>query len=206
MRNRPQTLAATLLVTALAAAPAGAQVGLKGGVTHANISNAGVLPGDLGARTGFAIGISMASSPTSLLGLGVEGLFAQHGVSASDEADAIDLDYIDVPVYVRAMVPTSGLQPFAYAGPQVSFEVRCRIGGESCPDSDRPSVTYAGVIGAGVRLGQESGVSVEGRYVYGLRDLHLETVTSGESYKSRSFQILVGFTWYNSGRRSGRRR
>lgn len=186
---------------AVAAAPAQAQVGIKGGVSHSDISNAGVLPGDLGARTGFAIGISMASRPTAPVGFGIEGLYAQHGVDSSTDDGAYELDYIDVPVYLRVMIPTRGLQPFVYAGPQVSFEVRCHTGTDDCPESDRPSITYAGVIGAGVRLGAETGLSLEGRYVYGLRDLHLETVTSEESYENRSLQILVGYTWYSRGRR-----
>jgi hypothetical protein len=33
----------------------------------------------------------------------------------------------------------------------------------------------------------------EGRYVYGLTDLKLNTVTSSSSYKTRSFLLLVGF-------------
>lgn len=200
-RKRGPTLAVAALAAALAAAPVQAQVGIKGGVSHGNISNAGVLPGDLGARTGYVIGLSAASSPTTLIGFGVEGLYAQRGAHSANNSSSFELDYVDVPVYLRAMVPTPGVQPFAYAGPQVSFEVRCRTGAEDCPETDRPSVTYAGVIGAGVRLGQESGVSVEGRYVYGLRDLNLGTVTNSESYRNRSFQILVGFTWYSRGGR-----
>jgi hypothetical protein len=192
-------LAAAALACTLAAAPARAQVGFKGGVSHGNVSNSGALPGDLGSRTGFAVGVSVASRPTELLGFGVEGLYAQRGAHSANNASSFELDYIDVPVYLRAMVPAPGLQPFAYAGPQVSFEVRCRTGTEACPETDRPSVTYAGVIGGGVRLGRHSGVSVEGRYVYGLRDLHLGTVTDQESYRSRSFQILVGLTWYGRG-------
>ncbi len=200
-RTRGPALAAAALAAALATAPAQAQVGIKGGVSHGNISNSGVLPGDLGARTGYVIGLSVASRPTTLIGFGVEGLYAQRGAHSANNTSSFELDYVDVPIYLRAMIPTRGLQPFAYAGPQVSFEVRCRTGSGDCPGTDRPSVTYAGVIGAGVRLGQESGVSLEGRYVYGLRDLHLDTITNDQSYQSRSFQILVGYTWYGRGGR-----
>ncbi len=201
-RNRGWLLGAAALAATVAVAPLSAQVGIKGGVSHGNISNVGVLPGDLGARTGFAIGLSVASRPTTLFGMGVEGLYAQRGAHSANNASSFELDYVDVPVYLRVLAPAPGLQPFAYAGPQVSFEVRCRTGTADCPDSDRPSVTYAGVIGAGVRLGQGSGVSIEGRYVYGLRDLKLGTVTSGESYRNRSFQILVGLTFFDA---NGRR-
>jgi len=36
---------------------------------------------------------------------------------------------------------------------------------------------------------------LEGRYVYGLTDLKLSTVTSSESYKTRSVLILVGWAF-----------
>lgn len=45
--------------------------------------------------------------------------------------------------------------------------------------------------GAGASLGGR-GLSLEGRYMYGLTDLKLSTVTSSTSYHSRSFLILAG--------------
>jgi len=45
--------------------------------------------------------------------------------------------------------------------------------------------------GAGASLGGR-GLSLEGRYMYGLTDLKLSTVTSATSYHSRSFLILAG--------------
>jgi hypothetical protein len=51
------------------------------------------------------------------------------------------------------------------------------------------------VIGGGVRLGAASAFTLEGRYIYGLTDLKLSTVTSSESYKTRSFAILAGWAF-----------
>ena len=84
------------------------------------------------------------------------------------------------------------IEPFAYAGPQVSLELRCDSDGGSCP-SGREKVSYAGAIGGGLRLPKLGGLSVEGRYVYGLSDLKLGTIADDESYKTRSFMILFGF-------------
>lgn len=179
---------------ALGAGPAQGQVAIKGGVSHAHVSTTGALPYDLGDRTGFALGLAVASEP-SLLGFGVEALYAQRGAGPAGEIDGTHLDYVDVPGYVRVMLPLSGLAPFAYAGPQVSFEVRCRSGNTDCPDTGRPKTTYAGIIGAGVQVGAAGRISLEGRYVYGLQDLHLETVTDSGSYKSRSFMFLVGISF-----------
>ena len=190
-----------LLVCAIALSVAGASiavaqggVALKGGVSYGNVSNRGVLPGNLQERTGFALGLAWGTG-RNMLGLGVEALYAQRGVTSSSGPDERKLDYLDVPVFVRALFPTPGIAPYAFAGPQVSFELRCRSGGAACPDTDRPATTFAGVIGGGARLGAASAFTIEGRYVYGLTDLKLSTITSSESYKTRSFLILVGWTF-----------
>jgi len=188
--QRSFTLAAAALV--LCAATAHAQgIGIKGGLSFGDVSNRGLLPGSLDTRTGFALGLGLSSAP-GLLGFDAEGLYAQRGVGEAADPDARRLDYIDVPVYLRAMLPLPGLAPFAYAGPQVSFELRCRAGGDPCPDTDRSKTSYAAAVGAGVRLGTRRAITVEGRYLYGLTDLDLGTVTDPESYKTRSFLILVG--------------
>ncbi len=188
---------ACLLATAFGittVAPAQGSVALKGGFSYGNVSNRGVLPGNLKERTGFALGLSLGTG-RNMLGLGVEALYAQRGVKNSGTTDERRLDYVDVPVFLRALFPTPRIAPFAYAGPQVSFELRCRAGGTDCPNTDRPSTSYAAVIGGGVRLGAASAFTLEGRYIYGLTDLKLSTVTSSESYKTRSFAILAGWAF-----------
>jgi len=180
------------LLPQLASAQGG--FGIKGGFSYGDVTNRGLLPGALKNRTGFALGVAM--SGTGLIGFGVEGLYAQRGVTSSTNGDSWKLDYIDVPVYFRAGLPTPGIAPFAYIGPQFSFEVRCNAGGgATCPSNGRPKTTYAGVLGGGARLGAQSGLTIEGRYIYGLNDLKLSTVTSSQSYKTRSFLILAGWSF-----------
>lgn len=187
-----RTLALIAVICGLIPATTQAQsgFGFKGGLSYGNVSNRGVLPGALHERTGFAAGISLGSSER-LLGFGIEGLYAQRGVASNSAASSRKLDYIDVPVYLRVTLPTPGMAPYAFAGPQVSFELHCS---DACP-SGRPKTTTAAVIGAGVRLGARSAVSLEGRYLYGLTDLKLSTVTSADSYKTRSFLILAGIAF-----------
>ena len=173
----------------------GGEVGLKGGLSFGNISNKGVLPGSLKTRTGFAGGLYLGYT-APVVGIGLEALYAQRGLS-SDESLADSetrLDYIDIPAYLKINIPTSGIRPFVYAGPQVSFEVRCHTaGGADCEEpTTRKSTDYAAVIGGGLRLGRSTAITLEGRYVYGLTDLKLSTLTSSESYKHRTFMILVG--------------
>jgi len=188
---------ACLIAVALAgagSAPAQSGLGLKGGFSYGNVSNRGVLPGNLKERTGFAVGLA-AGTGRSMLGFGIEALYAQRGVTGASGPDERKLDYADVPVFVRALFPSPGIAPYAYAGPQVSFELRCRAGSSPCPDTNRPSTSYAAVLGGGVRLGASSAFTVEGRYIYGLTDLKLSTITSSESYKTRSFLILAGWAF-----------
>jgi hypothetical protein len=172
-------------------------IGIKAGLSFGKITNEGLLPSNLDTRTGGAGGITFRSG-SGLLGFGVEALYAQRGAT-SDQSFATAqtrLDYIDIPVYLRIAIPTPSVRPFAYAGPQVSFEVHCRTanGADCLAQGSRKKTDYAGVIGAGLRFGGKTGgaVSLEGRYVYGLRDLDLSTVTSSDSYKTRNFLILLG--------------
>jgi hypothetical protein len=191
-----RSLFATLAILTLAvplSGQTGVEVTLKGGLSFGDVSNKGVLPGNLKTRTGFAAGAALATR--GVVGLAVEGLFAQRGVESATPADERKLDYVDVPVFLRVMLPTPGVRPFAYVGPQASFELRCRAGPVDCADADRKKTTYAGVIGAGVRFGAVGGFQVEARYVYGLDDLKLSTVTSGDSYKTRSFMVLAGVSF-----------
>ena len=200
MGRKSILMLALLLTAAPAIAAAQGEFGIKGGLSFGNVSNRGVLPGNLDGRNGFAAGIAIGSGPT-LIGLGLEGLYDQRGVSNSANAiDSRKIDYVDVPAYLRVTLPTPGLKPFAYAGPQVSFEVRCRAGDSPCPDNGpsgqpRKKTEFAGIIGGGVRIGERGAFTLEGRYIYGLTDLKLSTVTSSESYKTRSFLILTGFSF-----------
>ena len=194
----PMTRTLTCLVAA-ALAGAGSTtaqsgLGLKGGFSYGNVSNRGLLPGNLTERTGFALGLS-AGTGRNMLGFGIEALYAQRGVTGANGADQRKLDYADVPLFVRLLFPSPGIAPYAYAGPQVSFELRCRAGSSPCPDTNRPSTSYAAVIGGGARLGAASALTIEGRYIYGLTDLKLSTITSSESYKTRSFVILAGWAF-----------
>jgi hypothetical protein len=172
----------------------GAEVMIKGGYSWGDVSNKGILPGELNERSGFAAGIGFTTTGT--LGFGIEALYAQRGLTSDTPADEFELDYIDVPAYLRLSFPTNSITPFVYAGPQISFEIRCRAGDIDCADDGRETTSYAGIIGAGIRFGgRAAGLFVEGRYIYGLSDLKLSTVFDDDSFETRSFMILAGFAF-----------
>ena len=82
----PMTRTLTCLVAA-ALAGAGSTtaqsgLGLKGGFSYGNVSNRGLLPGNLTERTGFALGLS-AGTGRNMLRFGVEALYAQRGVTGA---------------------------------------------------------------------------------------------------------------------------
>ena len=195
MRRALAVIAVLLTSAAPRAALAQGMLSIKGGLSYGNVSSRGLLPGELDQRSGFAGGLALSPSRGRVVGLGVEALYAQRGVESSTGGDSRELNYVDVPVYVMAAIPTPGAAPFAYAGPQVSFELACHDGIGDCADGDRPKTSYAAVIGAGLRLGAWHAVTLEGRYIYGLTDLKLGTVTSAASYKTRSFLLLAGFAF-----------
>src|SRR5579862_661875 len=95
---------ALVALAVLPAAVCGQSIGIKGGWSYGDVSNSGVLPGAASDRSGFAIGVGALTSNT--VGLGIEALYAQRGVSSSVFGDSRRLDYFDVPVYLRVAVPT----------------------------------------------------------------------------------------------------
>lgn len=165
-------------------------LGVKGGVSWNNISNTGVFPGELSRNTGWTVGLAFGTTgqPVSI---GIEALWARRGITSTNAPDESHSDYIDVPAFIRLAVPAAAVAPYVFAGPQVSWEVTCATTQGDCT-GDRATMSYAAIVGAGLRLGEAARFSVEGRYMYGLTDFSPSTVTSSESYRQRSFMILGG--------------
>lgn len=203
MRRAPILTTALFLALTPAAAYAQMEFGIKAGAAFGNVSNKGVLPGSLEGRAGFSGGLMIATAP-KVIGLGIEGLYTQTGVKTPQGTltNGRELDYIDLPAYLRFVIPTPSIKPYAFLGPQISFEIKCKSASDTdCPDiepisnEERKQTVYAGIIGAGIRFGSRTAFSVEGRYVYGLTNLKLGTITDDESYKNRTFMILGGISF-----------
>ena len=132
MNLRWFTLLPLLVLALLVSLLAQGEAGIKGGVSFGDISNKGLLPGNLDKRTGFAAGVYIGYR-TGILGFDIEGLYAQRGAE-SDSANAVapsKLDYIDVPVYAKLLIPIELIQPYIYAVPQVSFDCRLKRASEA---------------------------------------------------------------------------
>lgn len=190
-----RTLAvAAALALAPAAAFAQGGIGIKAGLTYSNVNQSGVAPGtSLSGNNGWTAGLSFGTASDSTpIGLRIEGLYARRGVNSSSTGDSRRFDFIDVPVMLEVKLPIPAVSPYAYAGPQLSYQVRCATDNGTCPSYGDNGWSYAADVGAGLRLGGSSAVTIEGRYMYGLTDFTWGTVSSSSSYRTRQFLLLAG--------------
>jgi hypothetical protein len=184
-------LLAVALLAVCAASPARAQFGLLGGwgygaVPGTNATGAGAYT----ANDGFTLGVSLESG--GVFGLGINGLYSQRGFSNTSAGFGQKLSYIDVPGYVKLQIVNPVFVPFAFAGPQVSFELNCDAGGGTACPSGRDKTTVDAVAGVGVKFPMLANLSVQGRYIYALKDLNYGTVNNQSNYRQRSFALLLG--------------
>jgi hypothetical protein len=187
MKKSLIALAVAVLCAVPVAARAQGGLGVLGGLSYASEPN-GITPGGtLKPHSGFAVGV--AAEGGGAVTFGINALYAQRGYTASSPITSQRYDYIDVPVYLKVNFQTPSIAPFVFIGPQGSFELQCD--GGDCP-SGRPKVTYSGIVGAGLRFPTMGGVSIQGRYVYGLSNLDINTVTNRTNYQQRSFMLLLG--------------
>lgn len=189
------TRSTALLVAVAAGTPATmvaqASLGLKGGVSFATLTNK--LP-DWKSRTGFAVGMAL-DLRSGMVGIQPEVLYVQKGVALdgtpSSSTTAPRLGYIDVPVLLKVTIATPAIQPMFYAGPSVNFRLSCSFHGVDCEDATA-STDYGVVLGGGVRLGGNHGFTLEGRYTWGLKDVH--DPAAGVKNETRTFLVLAGIS------------
>lgn len=172
-----------LAACSLLAAPVHAQLGLKAGASFATRSDSRP---DLNNRTGFAAGLSLPLPLGPIFALQPEALYVEKGWEGFTNQK---LTYLEVPLFLRANIPVPGISPFGLAGASASFRLSCKTNDVDCPSGARKT-DYGVALGAGVRLGGLSGLTLEGRYTWGLRNV--SDVTTGLDSKTRSFLALVG--------------
>ncbi len=185
-----RSLIAVTLTALCVAAPAafGQVVGIVGGAAYGSTPGANsVVPGDLRANTGVAIGLSLEGYDA--FGLGMNAMVTQRGYTNNIADGSQRLTYLEVPVYLKLSARNSDIAPFALAGPQASYEIDCD-GGE-CP-AGRTRMLYSGVLGAGLKFARLRGVSIQGRYAFGFNNLNYSTATRTAMYKPQSFMLLAG--------------
>lgn len=187
---RKSLLALALLVAAPAAAHA--QFGIKGGLTFntIDISNAS---GTFDNATGFVGGLSYGFRLGDNLGLQPELLYIEKG-GESGNAD-VSLSYMEVPVLLRFMAPTGRIQPFllggGYAGFKLSDDCSVKQAGECLGDLE--STDFGLSLGAGLRFGGTTGITLELRWDRGLTDIN--TTGTEANARNRTVMLMAGLSF-----------
>ena len=207
--------AAFISALALAPAPALAQVqtqfGVQGGINVANIDFTTDDPeftADFKSRTRGVGGIVVAWDFNPNAGLQLDFLYSQKGTKAgatiTEDGETFDfnleasVDYLEIPILVRANMPASDTVKFrVFGGPAIGFKVsddfKQSINGVDIPaeEGDAPefkSYDFSLVAGGAVQFGQ---FFVDARYSWGL--VNISNDDEGEKVKTRTFGFMVGF-------------
>lgn len=186
-----KTLLALSLLAALPQA-AQAQFGMKGGVTFNTIDteSGGV---DFNNKTGFVGGISYGLRLGDNLGLQPELLYVEKGGESGNAQ--VKLSYLEVPVLLRFMAATGRIQPFLLAGGYANFKVNddCSVeqAGE-CLEEPKSS-DFGLALGAGLRFGGVTGITVEIRWDRGLANIN--SVEDGFDARNRAVMLMAGLSF-----------
>lgn len=215
MRTLTVLLVAACLTGALPARALaqGSTLGLKGGLNVSTLSIEDPMRPDLqiDSQTGLVLGAFLECGGESWFALQGEVNYSQNGAKLTDGGSVaeLDLDYIRVPVLVVARIGPDDrtLYPLVYAGPQLAFEVRCRVKTEeagvtqdlACESEELENpletrnVEFGFVFGGGVEF-LFSGLKMEldARYNLGLSNMNGGTNASVVSLENRGWSFTVG--------------
>lgn len=204
-------------LSAAVPAPAAAQevtLGVKGGLNVASLSVDDPSDPDFGfdRQTDFLAGVLAQFAIGRVFAFQPEVLYSQRGATSreDDPATKLDLNYIQIPLLLMARLGSreSPIYPILYAGPQVAFETRCQVTGESegvslslgCDDPlldgelETNQTEYGVVFGGGFEvLYSRLTVQLDVRYQLGLTNLNDAEDASDVSVKSRLWSFMLGF-------------
>lgn len=192
-------LALALLV--IAPASAQSQFHVKGGLNTAFFSgdeSDGTEP-----RLGAIGGAGLRFNATPSLGVQVEALYSQEGARESDGSGSYTLDYLDIPILLRAGIPVSRFADAGlYAGAQIGIPLRSEFKDEFGITSDEETNTDIGLAIGGDYWSGPVGVDV--RYVYGLTDTFSDEIAGVPvnpiDIRNQTFTVTLGYRFGGTGR------
>lgn len=203
-----------LLVAALSAGPAAAQVGWVGGAT-AGVSSArvsGDIALDSSSRTGLLAGLSIAYQFTGYSSIVLEGNWAGYGgkdvrLGGNTPVDGpvdLNLGYVEFPLLLNAFRPVGDRARIGFSfGVSAGLRISCSVesaseGDVDCEDSalGANASTATFTVPAGLAVGYElqngSVVMLDARYALGISGL-FEAPLGG--IRSRAVQITAKWTF-----------
>lgn len=149
-------------------------------------------------RVGLIVGARFEIEVSETLSF-VPGIrYSQKGGQANLSGSEVEvaLDYVEVPLHAKLRFPIDKMEPFIFAGPSVAFNTRAR--GDSYgvvrdikPMTESYDLSLDVGIGAELKVDREWSVYLANGYSLGLLDVD----KSGDSWRTRSFQVLGGLKY-----------
>jgi hypothetical protein len=153
-------------------------------------------------KTGFVVGLELASPIARGVFITPELLYVQKGFASTGDNNTqftMKISYIEIPVLIRADLGDRPTRAFLFGGLHAAFKVGCSVGADgpagsasdSCADAfDGDAVKSLDVgltIGAGVKL-RHFGLSA--RYDLGLTNI-ASNIEPGTTVKNKAFLFLA---------------
>lgn len=181
------------------------RLGLTAGANFATLNGPNFRGGP--SRNGFVGGIVLVTPFSPRMAFQLEALYAMKGgVShpTSTSTATLGLDYIEIPVMLRADIPASTrVRPFVYSGPALNYRVHCGIDASSsfgsqtasCDELEASDPTVGTfntfdvgwIFGGGVAFDAHGrALTIGGRYELGLRG-----IASKDDAKNRLWSIVA---------------
>ena len=188
----------------------GPTFGIKGGVNGSTLRVDDTTNPNLQVegRTSAVVGAFVYCGGDSWFALQGEVTYSRNGATVQDQTGAttIDIDYLRVPILVMGRItsPKSPITPILYAGPQVSFQMRCQTtvqgtGQEGGCDRQAGdpiqtnTVEFGLVFGGGVQSRVKRFLThADIRYNLGLSNINGGTTSSTVTVNNRGWSLMVG--------------
>ena len=201
-RLGPLTLALTLSLPVGGSAQS--MVHVRAGATLATLGGSDAPSVD--SRIGLDLGGAVTFDLTESLALQAGLSYVQKGANLpqGDIDLGIQIDYLDIPVLLRYVVPMGGsISPHILLGPAVSFKLGCslQVSGEgaagtlSCGEAGVPpvqSLDFGAMGGAGVDIATSESFRVTFDVLYNLGVRSIDDSPSSEDVRNRSWSFLAG--------------
>jgi len=196
MRNLVRSTVAAFVLLAFAApqvkAQQGLELGVRGGVSVAQVSGDIENVLDKGNRTGFAGGLFL-NYDMGILGFQVAGQYTQKGadLDVGQTVEEFSLNYVEIPAVIKAGIPLGIIKPSVFGGVGLGFNTGCDSNGADCGD-DVKSTEWMGIAGADVAIYVGSiSLWVDGRYNFDLSDINDAADVVGD-LKNRNWTFQGG--------------
>ena len=195
-------ISATIITPTICMAGLSFGIGPLGGI---NLGNAAIEGhSNSTVRTGLAMGLRTEFGVTSPYSLLIEPTYVQKGAlfnySAGPFADIKargELDYIEVPVLIKAKFGAQQVHAFIFAGPSLGINVAAKASIGSFSDTFKKqavNMVFAGDIGGGgaFQLQRYVYLTADARYSFGFNDALENPVGDIDSWKSRDIRMMLG--------------